>query len=139
MCDSIGRRLVLVVEDDPASLALLVDLLEKVGVEVILARRGQEVLPLVSAHRPDLIVMDVQLPGLDGLTLTRMLKSNSETRQIPILLVTAMAMKGDVGRIRSSGCDDYLPKPLDIRLFRQRLFALLAIGPADGRAVLGGA
>jgi CheY-like chemotaxis protein len=108
---------ILVVEDNAMNMELAVDLLSLQGYEVLSARTGQEALDISSAERLDLILMDVQLPGMDGLTVTKKLKENPNTKHIPVVALTAHAMKGDEERILRHGCTGYISKPIDTREF----------------------
>ena len=106
---------ILVVEDNNRNRRLLKILLESRGYEVIEAVTGEEAMRYLSDSKPDLILMDIQLPNVDGLELTRDIKSNPQTADIPIVAVTAYAMKGDRERILEAGCDGYISKPIDTR------------------------
>jgi two-component system cell cycle response regulator DivK len=108
---------VLVVEDNPANMTLAVLLLQREGHTVITAPDAEAGLTLARAERPDLILMDVQLPGMDGLEATALLKRDEATRAIPVIALTALAMKGDEERIRGAGCDAYIAKPMRYREF----------------------
>jgi len=108
---------ILVVEDNEMNMELVVDLLELQGYEVFAAKTGQEALDISSRQQLDLILMDVQLPGMDGLTVTKKLKENPETEGIPVVALTAHAMKGDEERILYHGCTGYISKPIDTREF----------------------
>ncbi len=108
---------ILVVEDNAMNMELAVDLLRLQGYEVFSARTGQEALEITDREPMDLILMDVQLPGMDGLTLTEKLKENPKTRHIPIVALTAHAMKGDEERILRHGCSGYISKPINTRDF----------------------
>jgi len=108
---------VLVVEDNPANMTLVIFLLESVGHSVINARDAEAGLTLARDEQPDLILMDIQLPGMDGLEATMLLKSEAATRAIPVVALTALAMKGDEERIRAAGCDGYIAKPLAYKRF----------------------
>jgi two-component system cell cycle response regulator DivK len=103
---------ILVVEDNSANMKLAVLLLHKAGYSVLSARDAETGLTLAQTEQPDLILMDIQLPGMDGLVATALLKRNSATRTIPVLALTALAMKGDEERCRDAGCDGYIAKPL---------------------------
>jgi CheY-like chemotaxis protein len=105
----------LIVDDNPTNLKLARVLLVGAGYEVTAAMNAEEALEAIAARPPRLILMDIQLPGTDGLALTRQLKSTPETRDIVILALTAYAMKGDDERILASGCDGYVAKPIDTR------------------------
>lgn len=108
---------ILVVEDNAMNMELAVDLLKLQGYEVLCARTGQEALQVSSREQLDLILMDVQLPGMDGLEVTRKLKEDPKTRHIPIVALTAHAMKGDEERMLCHGCAGYIAKPIDTREF----------------------
>jgi two-component system cell cycle response regulator DivK len=103
---------VLVVEDNPANMTLAVFLLESAGHTVMSAMDAEAGLTLARAEQPQLILMDIQLPGMDGLEATMLLKRDDMTRAIPVIALTALAMKGDEERIRAAGCDGYIAKPL---------------------------
>jgi CheY-like chemotaxis protein len=122
---------ILVVEDNAAQLRLLSALLEDAGYPVRTAPDANEALLVLKTYRPRLILMDIQLPGIDGLTLTRMLKSNPSLRDIIIVGVTAYAMPEDEDRVRSAGCDGYLPKPIDTRALPNVIASYLhpTVGP----------
>lgn len=107
---------VLVVDDNLTNLKLIEYLLRSKGYDVCTAVDAESALQEVRARAPDLVLMDLQLPGMDGLELTRRLKQDPATSHIVILAVTAYAMKGDEERARSAGCDGYIPKPIDTRL-----------------------
>ena len=108
---------ILVVEDNPMNMELAVDLLKLRGHEVLSAVTGQEALEISAREKLDLILMDVQLPGMDGLAVTRKLKENPATEHIPVVALTAHAMKGDEERMLSHGCIGYIAKPINTREF----------------------
>ncbi|UCD56391.1 MAG: response regulator [Candidatus Hydrogenedentota bacterium] len=108
---------ILVVEDNVMNMELAVDLLQIQGYEVFSAKTGQEALEISNREQLDLILMDVQLPGMDGLEVTKKLKQNPKTSHIPIVALTAYAMKGDEERILRHGCTGYISKPIDTREF----------------------
>ena len=110
-------KTVLVVEDNELNLKLLKDLLEYQAYRVITTRLGQPALGLARQYKPDLILMDIQLPDISGMEATQRLKSDEQTREIPIIAVTAFAMSGDEARILASGCDAYVPKPFNVADF----------------------
>lgn len=112
---------ILVVEDNPLNLELTTDLLEMAGHQVLQAESGERVLEIVRQDLPDLILMDVSLPGKDGLELTSELKADPELRGIPVVAVTAHAMAGDQERVLAVGCEGYLTKPIDTRTFAQQV------------------
>ena len=116
-----NQKVILVVEDHPQNLELVTDLLESAGYRVLTATTAEEGLVLTSAHAPDLVLMDIRLPGLDGLTATRMLKEDPATRTIPVIALTAYAMPEDRERIRDAGCEGYLTKPLKIPLLLEQI------------------
>src|SRR5580765_7369635 len=108
---------VLVVEDNPANMTLATFLLESVGHTVLKAQDAETGVGLARSERPDLVLMDIQLPGMDGLRATAILKGDAATRDISVIALTALAMKGDEERIRSAGCDGYVAKPLAYKDF----------------------
>ena len=103
---------ILVIEDSPANMELAVLLLEEAGYSVFSAMDAEAGLLLARTEQPDLILMDIHLPGMDGLEATTLLKQNNATRAIPVIALTAMAMRGDEQRILAAGCDGYIAKPL---------------------------
>jgi CheY-like chemotaxis protein len=109
-----GER-ILVVDDNDLNLELMRDLLEGEGYRVRVAMDANDAISVLHDFRPRLIFMDIQLPGMDGLTLTRMLKANPSMRDIRIVGLTGYAMAGDEQRLLAAGCDGYLPKPIDTR------------------------
>jgi two-component system cell cycle response regulator DivK len=102
---------ILVVEDQEDNRAILRDLLTNVGFEILEAVNGEEGVRMAEAHRPDLILMDIQLPLIDGYEATRRIKAQEALRAIPIIAVTSYALSGDEGKARSAGCDAYVTKP----------------------------
>ncbi len=108
-------KLILIVEDAPRNLTLLRDLLQVSGYKTIEATDGKQGVELAKSKKPDLILMDVQMPKMDGLEATRILKADATTSNIPVLALTSYAMKGDKERILEAGCDGYLAKPIDIK------------------------
>ena len=114
-----AHQTVLVVEDNPLNRELVVDLLEGAGYTVLQADEGVGLLERVKAGQPGLILLDLQLPGLDGVTLARQLKADPATREIPVLAMTAYARLEDQERAMEAGCDGYLRKPLDTQGFLQ--------------------
>jgi CheY-like chemotaxis protein len=106
---------ILIVDDNVTNLKLVAYLMRAAGYEVSTAVDAEAALEVVAARPPALILMDLQLPGIDGLELTRRLKSDPATRHIKIIAVTAYAMKGDQDKAREAGCDDYVTKPIDTR------------------------
>ena len=124
-----GRR-VLVVDDHPMSLELVTALLEQEGYQVLAAASGEVGLHLTAAEAPDLILMDLQLPGMTGYEAIRRLKADPATAAIPVLALTGSAMRGDDLKVREAGADGYLTKPLDARAFRETLRRILTPGAA---------
>jgi len=108
-------KLILIVEDEPKNITLLRDLLQVSGYSTIEATDGKQGVELAKAKKPDLILMDIQMPVMDGLEATRILKADATTGNIPVLALTSYAMKGDEERILKAGCDGYLAKPFNIR------------------------
>jgi two-component system cell cycle response regulator DivK len=109
------KKRILVVEDQSDNRRILRDLLTNANYEVIEAENGEEALAATAAHRPDLILMDIQLPVLDGYEATRRLKADPALRAIPIIVITSYALSGDEGKAREAGCDDYFAKPFSPR------------------------
>ena len=116
---------VLVVEDNPANMTLATFLLQSAGHTVLSARDAETGIALARVEQPDLILMDIQLPGMDGLEATALLKSDPSTRAIPVIALTALAMKGDEQRILAAGCDGYIAKPLAYKEFLATISAQL--------------
>jgi len=112
---------VLVVEDSLVNLELVIALLEQEGCQVLTAESGEAALRLAGLERPDLILMDLQLPGMTGYEATQKLKADPATAAIPVVALTAQAMRGDEARGRQAGCDAYLTKPLEGRILRETL------------------
>ena len=108
---------VLIVEDNELNMKLFHDLLEASGMLILETRNGIEALEVAKREKPDLIVMDIQLPEMSGLEVTERIKSDPELGAIPVIAVTAFAMKGDEERIRAAGCEAYLSKPISIDNF----------------------
>jgi two-component system cell cycle response regulator DivK len=110
-------KTVLVVEDNELNMKLFHDLLEANGYNIVQTRSGLEAIDLAREHRPDLILMDIQLPEVSGLEVTKWIKEDDDLRSIPVIAVTAFAMKGDEERIRQGGCEAYLSKPISVGKF----------------------
>ncbi len=121
---------ILVVDDHPANLKLAAEVLRFDGYEVETAPDAPSALAKLTAQLPDLLLTDIAMPGMDGLSLTRLLKSDPATRHLPIVALTASAMKGDDARILAAGCDGYVAKPIDTRLLGRQLRAFLSRPPA---------
>ena len=116
---------VLVIEDNTANMTLAVFLLESAGHTVLTATDAEAGLSLARDQQPNLILMDIQLPGMDGLEATVLLKRADATRAIPVIALTALAMKGDEERIRTAGCDGYIAKPMRYQEFLAAIAAQL--------------
>jgi two-component system, cell cycle response regulator DivK len=108
---------VLIVEDNDLNMKLFNDLLEAHGYSTLKSRSGLEGFELARQHRPDLVLMDIQLPEVSGIDIIKLLKEDEELRKIPVIAITAFAMKGDEERIRESGCEGYLSKPISVAKF----------------------
>jgi CheY-like chemotaxis protein len=121
-----GSEKILVVEDNPMNMELATDLLEIAGYAVIQAGTAEEGVSLAKAQTPDLILMDVRLPGMDGLAATSLLKQDPATRHIPVFALTAQAMKGDQEKALEAGCNGYITKPIDTREFPNEIAKALA-------------
>ena len=110
-------KTVLIVEDNELNMKLFHDLLEAHGVATVETNNGGDVLDLAREHKPDLILMDIQLPEISGLDVTKWLKNDDDLKNIPVIAVTAFAMKGDEQKIREGGCEDYISKPISVTRF----------------------
>jgi two-component system cell cycle response regulator DivK len=121
-------KTVLVVEDNELNMKLFHDLLEAHGYDIVQTRNGLEAIDLARQHRPDLILMDIQLPEVSGLEVTKWIKDDDDLRTIPVIAVTAFAMKGDEERIRQGGCEAYLSKPISVAKFIETVKAYLGEG-----------
>lgn len=110
-------KTVLIVEDNELNMKLFRDLLEAHNINTLETNDGNSVLEIARTKKPDLILMDIQLPEISGLDVTKMLKEDEELQSIPVIAVTAFAMKGDEEKIREGGCEDYLSKPISITEF----------------------
>jgi two-component system, cell cycle response regulator DivK len=110
-------KTVMIVEDNELNMKLFNDLLESRGYSIVQTRNGLEALDLARAHHPDLILMDIQLPEVSGLMVTKWLKEDDDLQSIPVIAVTAFAMKGDEDVIRQGGCEAYISKPISVTSF----------------------
>ncbi len=119
----------MIVEDNELNMKLFNDLVQSKGYQTIQTRNGMDALELAKNHQPDLILIDIQLPEVSGLTVTQWLKESEDTASIPVIAVTAFAMKGDEERILNSGCDGYIAKPISVPHFLATIEKY--IGPAD--------
>jgi CheY-like chemotaxis protein len=118
---------ILVVDDNPTNLKLVSDVLEFEGYDILKAVDAEEAQIVIAGSPPDLVLMDIALPGMDGLTLTRILKADERTRHIRIVALTAFAMKGDDHKALEAGCDGYVTKPIDTRKFPAQVATFLAL------------
>lgn len=108
---------VLIVEDNELNMKLFKDLLEAHGISTVQTREGRNAVDFIRAEMPDLIIMDIQLPEISGLEITKIVKADAQLKAIPIVAVTAFAMKGDEQKIREGGCEDYISKPISVIKF----------------------
>lgn len=108
---------ILVVEDNDMNMQLVEYLLEEAGYEILKATSGEEALDMAERSPPSLVLMDIHLPGMDGLSVAREMKQRDKTRDVPILALTAHAMRGDKDRFLEAGCDGYISKPIDVKTF----------------------
>jgi two-component system cell cycle response regulator DivK len=120
------KKTVLIVEDNELNMKLFNDLLEANGNATLRTKSGVEAIALARDHKPDLILMDIQLPEVSGLEVTRWLKEDESLRHIPVIAITAFAMKGDEEKIRQGGCEAYLSKPISVAKFLETVNAFLA-------------
>ena len=116
---------ILIVEDNPANMRLTRNILASQGFSVVEAPSGEEAMRLLEKQKPDLILMDLQLPGVDGLSLTRRIKADPRTREIPTIALTACANDGDEVRVISAGCSGYVTKPVSAASLAREIAALL--------------
>jgi CheY-like chemotaxis protein len=116
---------ILIVDDNPTNLKLASRVLEIEGYRIDLATDAEQAQELLMHMQPDLILMDIALPGMDGLTLTRRLKTDEKLKHIPVVAMTAFAMKGDEQKALDAGCDGYITKPIDTRKFPQQVAGFL--------------
>lgn len=114
-------KVILIVDNDPESLKLAQDLLQIEGYTTLEATDGKQVVEIAKAKKPDLVLMDLHLPVIDGFEATKILKANAVTKHIPIVVLTSYAMKGDEEKIKGAGCDGYMSKPIDTREFRKKI------------------
>ncbi|MEL6365729.1 MAG: response regulator [Pseudomonadota bacterium] len=119
-------KTVLIVEDNELNLKLFNDLLEAHGYRTLEARDGDTALSLAREHTPDLVLMDIQLPKVSGLEVTQRMKEDDRIAHIPVIAVTAFAMKSDEERIRAGGCQDYIAKPISVAGFLEKIKTHLA-------------
>jgi two-component system cell cycle response regulator DivK len=119
-------KTVLIVEDNELNMKLFHDLLEAHGYHILQTRDGMEALQIARDHKPDLILMDIQLPEVSGLQVTKWIKQDNMLKHIPVVAVTAFAMKGDEEKIREGGCEAYLAKPISVLAFLQTVERFLS-------------
>ena len=110
-------KTILIVEDNELNMKLLNDLLQAHGYSTLQTMDGRDVIKIAREHNPDLILMDIQLPEISGLEVTKMLKADDDLKSIPVIAVTAFAMKGDEEKIREGGCEGYIAKPISVPTF----------------------
>jgi len=120
-----GVKSVLIVEDNELNMKLFSDLLEAHGHRVIQTRDGLSALELARKHKPDLVLMDIQLPEVSGIEVTKWLKEADDLKHIPVIAVTAFAMKGDEEKIREGGCEAYISKPISVVSFLETIDGFL--------------
>jgi CheY-like chemotaxis protein len=125
---------ILVIDDNPVNLKLASEVLLAAGHQVIRAEDAEQALAMLRTQLPDVVLTDIAMPGMDGLTLTRKLKADPRFRHLPVVALTASAMKGDEARVLEAGCDAYISKPLDARQLTALLARLLErrVDPGDG-------
>lgn len=121
-------KTVMIVEDNELNMKLFNDLLESRGYRTIQTRNGLDALDIAKEHHPDLILMDIQLPEVSGLVVTKWIKENDELANIPIIAVTAFAMKGDEERILEGGCEGYISKPISLPHFLETIESFIGPG-----------
>ncbi|MEM5517278.1 response regulator [Henriciella sp. AS95] len=121
-----AKKTVLVVEDNELNMRLFCDLLDAYGFDTLQCKDGAKAVELARENHPDLIIMDIQLPEVSGLDITRWIKDDETTRDIPVLAVTAFAMRSDEQRVREAGCEGYLSKPIQMRSFLSTVEELTA-------------
>ena len=120
-----SAKTVLIVEDNELNMKLFHDLLDAHGYATLQTRNGMDALRIAREHRPQLIIMDIQLPEVSGLEVTKWLKEDDDLRDIPVVAVTAFAMKGDEEKIRSGGCEAYIAKPISVTNFLETIQKVL--------------
>jgi len=119
------QKKILIVEDNELNMKLFHELLEVHGYTTLQTKDGREALQLAREHRPDLILMDIQLPEVSGLEVTKWIKADDDLKSIPVIAVTAFAMKGDEEKIRSGGCEAYIAKPISVNSFLETIQTVL--------------
>ena len=121
-----SKGLIVIIEDNKLNMKLFNDLLEYSGYETRTLTTGLGAVDFIKNNKPDLVILDIQLPEVSGLEISRQVKSMDELKHIPIIAVTAFAMKGDEEKIRESGCDDYISKPINVKAFMQKIETYLS-------------
>ena len=121
-----GKKLVLIVEDNELNMKLFHDLLEAHGYQTLQTKDGMDALKIARECKPDLILMDIQLPEVSGLEVTKWIKEDDDLKHIPVIAVTAFAMKGDEEKIREGGCEDYIAKPISVSRFLETVHRFLS-------------
>lgn len=116
-----AAKKVLIIEDNKLNLKLVVALLKLANYQVIEAGDAEKGLDLAQEHLPNLILMDIQLPGIDGLSATRLIKQDPKIKDVPVVALTSYAMEGDEQKAMEAGCDGYIPKPINTRSFLETL------------------
>ncbi|MGB0671714.1 MAG: response regulator [Rhodospirillales bacterium] len=119
-------KTILIVEDNELNMKLFNDLLQAHGYETVQTKDGRTAMQLARDHHPDLILMDIQLPEISGLEVTKMLKADDDLKAIPVIAVTAFAMKGDEEKIRQGGCEGYIAKPISVPTFLETVNKFLS-------------
>lgn len=120
-----SKPTILVVEDNQVNLELFMDLLDVGGYNCLYTTKGEDAIDIANRERPDLVLLDIQLPGVDGLTVGRILKSQDETKNIKVIALTAYAMKGDKEMFLEQGFDGYIPKPVKMKEFLEAIESYL--------------
>jgi two-component system cell cycle response regulator DivK len=138
LCEHAAQKTLLIVEDNELNLKLYKDLLQTEGHKVLHTKDGGEAFEIALSVRPDLILMDIQLPEMSGLEITKWLKQQESTEETPVIAVTSSAMKGDEERIREGGCDGYMAIPISVATFLETIARFLGSdsGPSDSPAAL---
>ncbi|MBW1737920.1 MAG: response regulator [Deltaproteobacteria bacterium] len=119
-------KVILILENDPKNLKLVTVILQVSGYATLQATDGKQGVELARKEKPDLILMDIQIPVMDGLEATKLLKNDGATRDIPVIALTAYAMKGDEEKMRAAGCDGYITKPIDIKGFLKKISEVIS-------------
>jgi len=118
-------KTILIVEDNELNMKLFNDLLQAHGYDTVQTMDGRDAIKLAREHKPDLVLMDIQLPEISGLEVTKMMKADDDLKSIPVIAVTAFAMKGDEDKIREGGCEGYIAKPISVPTFLETISRFL--------------